>query len=293
MIGSRTRFVVLLLAFALFLGVLKATAEARDVPKLTGPVMDMADMISPQVEEELRSMLKGHFDQHGDQVVVVTMPSLSGETIETVSLRLARTWALGQAVNDNGVLILVAQRERKIRIEVGDGLSNELSNQRVDTIIKAHMVPSFRASRASTGVRNGVVEVLAGLRGEAVNEVWAQDGKPSGHTSSSQFFSTAIGFFFLGTILFFAIKAMRIPRNVSSIELEGDTVGRGDGVRRNETREENWLRKARRRATATSKSPKASSSRFSVSSSFSVGGGSSGFSRGGGSFSGGGASGGW
>ncbi len=109
----------------LLVGVVPGFAQ-QAVPPLTERVVDQADILSPVTEEILTALLAAHEEATSNQVAVLTISSLEGETIEAYSIRVAETWALGAAENDNGVLLLVALNDREMRIEVGLGLEGEL-----------------------------------------------------------------------------------------------------------------------------------------------------------------------
>jgi uncharacterized protein len=100
-----------------------------------------------------------------DQFVVATVTSLQGQSIEVYANRLANRWALGQKDKNNGVLLLVAPAERKVRIEVGYGLESTLTNQIAQEIIDQTMVPRFRAGDMAGGVAKGVGDIVAVLTG--------------------------------------------------------------------------------------------------------------------------------
>ena len=152
--------------------------SALDVPFLAGRVNDNAGILSPQVVAELETMLAAHEDSTSNQVAVLTIPSLEGEVLEEYSLKVAETWALGQADKDNGVLLLVARDDRKVRIEVGSGLEGDLTDAVSGRIIRNEIVPRFRDGDFDGGVRDGVVAILAAIDGayEADDESdWADD----------------------------------------------------------------------------------------------------------------------
>jgi uncharacterized protein len=116
------RRVAALLALALALSLSHARATEPSFPALTGRVVDDAELLGPDVEEELTGELKALEDKSSDQLVVVTVPSLQGYTIEDYGYRLGRHWGIGTAKLSNGVVLIVAPNEHKVRIEVGYGL---------------------------------------------------------------------------------------------------------------------------------------------------------------------------
>jgi uncharacterized protein len=114
-------FRAVLLVVALGAAILPASAEPT-FPTLSGRVVDDANLLSPEDEQTLTEELKQLEDKSSDQLVVVTLPSLQGYPIEDFGYRLGRHWGIGTAKLDNGVLLIVAPNERKVRIEVGYGL---------------------------------------------------------------------------------------------------------------------------------------------------------------------------
>lgn len=147
-----------------------ASAWPLDVPPLTGRVVDRAQVMPAEVAAQLSTELEAHEANTGNQVAVLILPSLEGEPLESYSHRVATTWALGRKGTDNGVLVLVALRERKIRIEVGYGLEGTLTDLRASRIIRQDMVPRFRAGDVPGGVAAGVRRVLETIEGHPSDE---------------------------------------------------------------------------------------------------------------------------
>src|SRR5512137_2775108 len=121
-----------LVRLMLVLGMLLSTAPAwpLNVPPLTGRVVDLAHVLPADVATSLSSELEAHESKTSNQVAVLILPSLDGEPLEEFSHHAATSWKLGQKGTDNGVLLLVALRERKVRIEVGYGLEGTLTDLR-------------------------------------------------------------------------------------------------------------------------------------------------------------------
>ena len=103
-------------------------ALAQNFPALSGRVIDAANLLSADARASLDQKLKAHEDKTSDQIVVATIASLENYDIADYANRLFRQWKLGQAKTNNGVLVLVAPNERKIRIEVGYGLEGSLTD---------------------------------------------------------------------------------------------------------------------------------------------------------------------
>ena len=153
------------LAFLMTLFVVSSGA-ALDVPYLSGRVMDSAGLLSPSKAEQLADQLQLLEEETGAQVAVLTIPSLEGDSLEDFSLRVVETWKLGRADVDDGVLILVARDDRKMRIEVGYGLEGALTDAQSGRIIDRVMAPRFRAGDFDGGVEGAVEAVSAAIRGE-------------------------------------------------------------------------------------------------------------------------------
>jgi uncharacterized protein len=138
---------------------------ALDVPPLTGRIVDLADLLPVEVETSLTAKLAAHEQQTGDQIAVLTLPSLEGEPLEEYAHRVAVTWQLGRKGIDNGLLLLVVPKERRIRIEVGYGLEGKLTDAAASRIIRNVIVPRFRAGDFSGGIGAGVTAILERLEG--------------------------------------------------------------------------------------------------------------------------------
>ena len=146
--------------------VVSAAQSARPLPRLTGRVMDGANLLSPAAEQDLVRTLAALETATTDQLVVVTVPSLDGEPIESLGLRLGNGWGIGRARINNGVLLIVAPSDRKVRIEVGCGLEGLLTDERAQAIIDADLLPQFGEERYEQGIRRGVAAIEATLRAD-------------------------------------------------------------------------------------------------------------------------------
>jgi uncharacterized protein len=139
------------------------TAMAANFPALTGRVVDDANVIAPQARTSLDAKLKALEDKSGIQLVVATVPSLDDQDVESYANGLFRAWKLGEKQKNNGVLLLVAPRERKVRIEVGYGLEGTLTDAISKLIITNAIVPRFKANDYAGGIDRGVDDVIAVL----------------------------------------------------------------------------------------------------------------------------------
>lgn len=129
------------------------------VPPLTGPVVDQAGLLDRGTEERIDQALRFLRDQGGSQLTVLTVPSLEGLPIEQASIRVTDQWKLGGAKMDNGVLLMIAQNERRVRIEVGQGLEGVLTDVDSKRIIEDSILPLFRAGDYPSGIVVGVHQI--------------------------------------------------------------------------------------------------------------------------------------
>jgi uncharacterized protein len=143
-----------------------ATPGAGEGGRATGYVVDGAGVLSPATVDGLNAALHRHEQETSNQVVVHTISSLAGEAIETYGLRLATRLGAGQKDKDNGVLLLVARDDRKVRIEVGYGLEGALPDVLCARIIREEIVPRFKQGDMDGGVAAGVDRILGAIRGE-------------------------------------------------------------------------------------------------------------------------------
>jgi uncharacterized protein len=155
MIFSAKFLAVALLSFAATKG------QAITVPPLTAPVVDQAQMLDRQTTATLNKALANLRNTAQTQVAVLTIPSLEGQTIEQVSIRVVDQWKLGDAARDDGVLLLIAAKERELRIEVGQGMEGQLTDIYANRIIEDTMVPLFKRGRIDDGVVAGVQQIVA------------------------------------------------------------------------------------------------------------------------------------
>ena len=127
----------LLLTVLAILGISRATL-AYSPPPLSGPVTDLAGVLAPADKARIEGKLRALKGTSGPQLAVLILPSLGGETVEDVAYATAKSWKLGDAVRDDGVLLLVATGERKIRIETGKGVGGALPDLAANRIIKPY-----------------------------------------------------------------------------------------------------------------------------------------------------------
>jgi uncharacterized protein len=231
-------------------------------PTLTGRVVDDAGVLSATTQSQLTDMLAAHERATGQQVVVVTLDSLQGFTIEDFGYQLGRHWGIGQKGTNTGALLIVAPKEHKVRIEVGYGLEGTLTDAQSRTIIEQSILPSFRSGDFNTGILNGTQAIVQVLGGNPLTE---SQSRPVANSAEVPW-----GFLTLWCLFFFGPWAIFI---VTWLRHHNDPV---------------WQAQ-HRNALILQRGGGWSGG----SSSWGGGGGGGGFSGGGGSFGGGGASGSW
>jgi len=199
----RSAFPVLVVLAVLF--VLAGPIAAKDIPRLTAHVNDYANLISQDQRQRIEAQLTQFERQTGSQVAVLTIDSLEGEAIEDYANRVARAWALGQKGKDNGVLLLVARQDRKMRIEVGYGLEPVLTDLQTSVIQNEVIIPYFKRGDFGGGIEAGVNAILNTIQGKAVEPAPVEE--PSGRSSGPPSIFLFILFFVLGPFLLNAIRS--------------------------------------------------------------------------------------
>lgn len=260
--------------FGLLLGLWLAVAAPSlawadpTFPALTGRVVDEGRLLSPEAERAMTAKLEALEADTGAQLVVATISDLQGYEIEDYGYRLGRAWGIGPAQTDKGVLLIVAPKERKVRIEVGYGLEPVLTDALSSQIIQNDILPPFRDSGFERGLNAGVDAISTQLRldPEAARQVAAAAQAPEPEFPVGPMILVALVFFFIlmGLIRSASGGGRRRRGGVSPIVVWTalDALSRSSGRGRG--------------------------------GGFGGGfGGGGGFSGGGGSFGGGGASGGW
>lgn len=252
---------------ALF-GILYVSAQllALDVPPLKAHVNDYAHIMKQSDRTEAEQYLSALESSTGIQIAVLTIDSLDGESLESYSHAVAESWRLGQSGKDNGALLFVSMKERKIRIETGYGLEESLTDTKSGLIIRNIILPEFRNGNYSKGILRGVQNMggVAGGNTELVSEnILSPDNKSSGAESVLFGFLFVFGWFILFSCLASGRQNHWLPWVIFSSA---------------------YRRQHRSSSSGTG---------FSSGSSRNCGFTSSGFRGGGGHFGGGGASGGW
>ncbi len=170
--------------FALIFTVCAAAAQTLSFPALTGRVVDDAGILDAGTRAELTQTLAALESKTTDQLVVVTLKSLQGTSIEDYGYQLGRAWKIGQKAKNNGILLIVVPGERRVRIEVGYGLEGTVTDAISKLIIEDSIVPRFKAGDFSGGIKRGVEDIVQVLTGDAAE--WQQRAVQSVAPDTSQ-----------------------------------------------------------------------------------------------------------
>ncbi len=159
-----------------------SAADGVAIPYLSGRVVDQAEILSAPARSRIGNMLQAHEKATGNQIAVLTINGVGAESIEDFAVRVFETWKLGSHDKDNGVLIVVAPQEHRMRIEVGYGLEGTLTDVAADRIIRNLMTPRFREGNYDVGIEAGataVIQILEGRQAAAADADWAAPAKPA------------------------------------------------------------------------------------------------------------------
>ena len=157
-------------AIAAILAALAAVAAlaATPVPRLEKRVTDLAGTLTEPQRDALEAKLADFEKRRGSQVAVLVVPTIGDETIEEFAGRVADTWALGRKGVDDGVLLVVAQKERKIRIQTGRGVQGTLTDALSKRIVSDIVGPRFRSGDFAGGIDAGADAIMKAVEGEGL-----------------------------------------------------------------------------------------------------------------------------
>lgn len=141
-----------------------AAAQAQTFPKLTGRVVDDAHLLNAQQVAELTQLSEATEQASSRQLVVATIPDLQGTPIEDYGYKLGRAWGIGQKGIDNGIILIVAPNEKKVRIEVGYGLEPIMTDALSSMIIQNDILPRFRDGDMAGGIMAGATAIADQLK---------------------------------------------------------------------------------------------------------------------------------
>ncbi len=182
-----------------------AAAEVA-VPPLKARVTDLTGTLQPGQQAALEKTLQAFENSKGSQIAVLIVPTTQPETIEQYAIRVAEAWKLGRKGVDDGVLLLIARNDRKLRIEVGYGLEGAIPDAVAKRIVSEIITPRFKQDDYFGGIRAGVDRIIKVIEGEPLPE--RKSTRPKGGGGSGDWL--AIGFV-LAVVVGGALRALLGP----------------------------------------------------------------------------------
>ncbi|OQX12699.1 MAG: hypothetical protein BWK76_17285 [Desulfobulbaceae bacterium A2] len=155
---------ILLICALIFL--LAISAHALEVPDLQGYVNDYAGIISPDAKSRMEEKLNALERTRSNQILILTIPTLEDQVLEEFAIKVFKVWKAGAGKLDNGVILIVAQKEGKIQIEAGRGLKGKLTDLIAGRITDAVMAPKFKGGDYDTGMFEGIDATILAMQGE-------------------------------------------------------------------------------------------------------------------------------
>lgn len=140
-------------------------ASALDVPPLTGRVVDVGAVLAPEDEARISERLAAYERATGHQFAVLTVPTLDGDPVEDFSIRVVEAWKLGKKGEDDGLLLLLVVRDRKLRVEVGYGLEGSITDAVSARVIREAIAPRLRGGDYAGGIEAGLSELMRAAGG--------------------------------------------------------------------------------------------------------------------------------
>lgn len=213
-----------LLLLSLLAALWASPGFALEVPKHTGPVVDLAGVLSRGDQAKIAASLLQFQQTVGPQLQVLVVPSLEDETIEGYSIKVVDKWKLGTKGKDDGVLLLVATESRKVRIEVGRGLEGDLPDVIAGRIIRTGIIPFFKQGQTGAGILVGLGMIAESVGGKLENV-------PAPRLRKEKRSSGGLGYLlFIGLFLIGPLFGRRRRGGVGSALLNGLLLGAAMGA---------------------------------------------------------------
>jgi uncharacterized protein len=241
------------ISLIIIIALIASSAISLEVPKLKGRINDCANVLVSGDESNLENLLRQTELSTGAQIVLLTIPSLENENLESYALKVAEAWQIGQKESDTGLLFLIALQEKKIRMEVGYGLEPIITDAKSGYIIRKYMIPEFQKGNFYQGIANGLL-ITSQLINQEISISDEELAEFQKNQAKSQKPQIPVGFLIFLFLIFFGGLGRRRRGGLLPLLFLGSMMGGGHSGRS---------------------------------------GGFGGFSGGGGSFGGGGASGSW
>ncbi len=185
-------------------------ASDPEFPALTGPVVDKVSLLTPDQIKLLSDKLIGFQKTKGSQIAICIVPTTQPLTIEDYGIKLAGIWKIGRAKIDDGIIIIIAKNDRKMRIEVGYGLEHAVTDLRSGRIVDQIMAPEFRKGDFYKGIDTSVDSLITLINGGDIPAISSQSSNKTTGTSDidSPGFDVGIGFIVGSIIIFIVFLAM-------------------------------------------------------------------------------------
>jgi uncharacterized protein len=207
-----------------------SAAQTLVFPALSGRVVDEAGLLTPTDRASLTESLTNLETKTTDQVVVVTLKSLQGTSIEDYGYQLGRAWKIGQKDKDSGALLIVAPTERKVRIEVGYGLEDTLTDALTKIIIERAILPKFKEGDFAGGIKSGTNEIIKVLTDDAATSTGGAAQASAARTTNTDmpgWLVIVLGLAGVGILIFCAVHGGQLCRGLFQIIYLMLLFGRG------------------------------------------------------------------
>ena len=201
-----------------------AQGGLQPIPAYDSPVVDTAGLLQPDERARLVARLMDLQTRKGSQVAVLIVPTTQPEEIEQYSIRVADAWKTGRKGVDDGAILLIAQQDRRMRIEVGRGLEGALTDLVSNRVIDETIRPAFRAGEFGAGIEAGVDRVIGVIDGEELpppDPRWSDGKRESGGLSGAPLALVLALALIGGILLLIAASLGRLPQSLSM----GGTLG--------------------------------------------------------------------
>jgi uncharacterized protein len=186
---------------------INALAQRQDIPNLAARVTDLTGTLTGQQKKSLEAELATFEEEKGSQVVVLIVPTTDPEPIESYGIRVAEDWQIGRGGIDDGVILIIAKNDRKLRIEVGYGLEGAIPDVYAKRIIENIIVPNFRQGKFYNGIEDGLGAIMGLIEGEDLPEI--TEAPPGGSNFNESLVITIIMFSLIGMSILKAFLKQR------------------------------------------------------------------------------------
>ena len=211
------------LAFALLISAATWAQDVLPVPPLTGRVVDQANVLSPADRAALEQKLAAFEAQAGPQIVLLLVASTTPEDITSFAQRVADSWKIGRRNVGDGLLVVVARDDRKLRIEVAKALEGAVPDLAARQIIDRAITPAFKRGDYAAGLNAGVDSLMARLKGEGLPAPMAQGRPAGGGVMDGLDWQTAAMFLFVGVPVVGGMLSAVLGRKLGAVATAGGT----------------------------------------------------------------------